>query len=119
MSIDRPAYRQPWTFGAKAYAEADTFEALAKGMSRKRSTQYVKMPTAYLAEHGLTCAACGRGIADDYEVNPGEGDFRPAEDSVTVVYHPKTKAISTHHYYCGWGLLMGEVFRLADILNGR
>ena len=34
----RPAYRQPWTHGAKAYPQADTFDALRDGTKRKRKS---------------------------------------------------------------------------------
>lgn len=105
----RPAYREPWTFGAKAYAEADTLEALAEGMKRKRKLQIVHLNNATLGH--LECACCGIPVGDPYPVNPGEEATR-TDKWATGKYSPRTRTLVAMHYYCSWGALLNDVFRL-------
>ena len=106
----RPAFRAPWTNGAKAYAEADTFAALREGMKRKRKTQMVKMPNSGEAGR-VKCAGCGVPLRDMYAVNPGEEPSRTDEWS-TWTYYPRHKKAVGMHYYCSWGALMMDIVRL-------
>lgn len=108
----RPAFRKPWTHGAKAYFEADTFDALREGMKRMRKSKLVHMPND--GEAGLVpCAACGVLLKDAYAVNPGE-EPRKVDEWSTWTWLPKQKAAYGQHYYCSWGTLMNRLFDLAD-----
>jgi len=108
MHTNTPAYRAPWTHGAKAYPEADTFEALAAGIARKRK------PLTVLVSHDacgdMPCAACGRALGGEYEVNPGAGDLRT--DTLGRAYfdcNPRTGIAVGRHYYCAWGATMRNI----------
>lgn len=106
----KPAYREPWQHGAKAYPEADNLEALREGTKRKRKHLMV-----HLAHEGfghLPCASCGIPIGDKY------GDHLNHQDKWgTGHYFPKTKRLVVQHYYCSWGTLMNEVIRLGRFIN--
>jgi hypothetical protein len=109
-TTSRPAFRKPWTHGAKAYIEADTFSALREGMKRARNTRLVHMSNS--GEAGAQpCAACGVLLRDMYAVNPGEAPRRVDEWS-TWEYNPRTKRAVGMHYYCSWGALMNAVLKL-------
>lgn len=109
----RPAFRKPWTAGAKAYHEADTFAALAEGAKRKRKTFLVHMPND--GEAGdRPCAACGIALRDAYAVNPGEAVSKVDKWS-TWAYNPLTRAAYGMHYYCSWGALLQRVYDLGRI----
>ena len=101
---------------------ANTFEDLLEGMKRKRKMQFVRLPTAYLAAQGCTCGVCGGAIDESYRLNPDSPDdlkmVTPDPDGYTMVhFFPKTKRMSTAHYYCGWGALIGTVIELGDRLR--
>lgn len=103
----RPAFRKPWTHGAHAYAEADTFEAFAEGMKRKRVMQMVKMPND--GEAGLKpCIHCGIALRDPYPVSKGSTQMHTDKKS-TWTWIPKRKVIYGEHYYCSWGALMQQI----------
>lgn len=109
----RPAFRKPWTFGAKAYAEADTFAALREGMKRARKTHMIHMPNT--GEAGdQPCAGCGVALRDQYAVNKGEVPSRTDEWS-TWRYNPRTRSAYGMHYYCSWGALMDRVLGIGSI----
>ena len=109
---NRPAFRSPWTHGAKAYPEADTFEALREGMKRKRKTHLVHMPND--GEAGLKpCAHCGTLLGEPYAVNQGEEPSQTDKWS-TWTWLPKHKAAYGQHYYCSWATLMSDLFDAAD-----
>lgn len=111
-AVDRPAFRKPWTHGAKAYIEADTFEALREGMKRMRKGHIVHMPNT--GEAGLIpCVTCGVGLGSMYSVNEGE-EPRVIDEWSTWHWVPKYKAAYGQHYYCSWGTLMERLFDLAD-----
>lgn len=111
---NRPAYRNRWEYGAKAYPEADTLEALAEGSKRKRKRYQVSMP--FSAVGHLECRVCGGRLDGEYEVNPGQGDYtRDSQAKVTV--DPKAKSLSGAHYYCGWGDLLQQVVALGRVLQ--
>lgn len=109
---NRPAFRKPWTHGARAYMEADTFEALHEGMKRMRKSHLVHMPNT--GEAGLVpCVTCGVGLGSMYAVNEGSEPTAIDEWS-TWTWLPKRKAAYGQHYYCSWGTLMQDLFDLAD-----
>lgn len=111
----RPAYRKPWTHGARAYDEADTFAALKEGMKRCRKTRIVHMPND--GEAGLKpCAVCGIALRDMYAVNSGEKPSRTDEWS-TWEYNPRTKKAVGMHYYCSWGALMNAVLKMGRAIQ--
>jgi hypothetical protein len=94
MTDVRPAFRKPWTFGAKAYEEADTFEALRKGMARRRKLTIVKMPNTGEAGN-VPCASCGALL------NTPVGYEHP-DDFSTWKWIPSRKAAYGQHYICSW-----------------
>lgn len=109
---NRPAFRKPWTHGARAYYEADTFEALREGMKRMRKSHMVHMPNS--GEAGLMpCASCGVALREPYAVNEGEQPSK-ADEWSTWTWLPKQKKAYGQHYYCSWGSLMRDLFDLAD-----
>lgn len=109
---ERPAFRKPWTHGARAYFEADTFDALREGMKRMRKSHMVHMPNA--GEAGdMPCATCGALLKEPYAVNQGEAPSKTDEWS-TWTWLPKRKAAYGQHYYCSWATLMQDLFDLAD-----
>lgn len=113
-TIDRPAFRKPWTHGARAYFEADTFDALREGMKRMRTSKLVHMPND--GEAGLVpCATCGVALGAPYEINQGTGFENLHTDKwSTWTWLPKRKAAYGQHYYCSWATLMQDLFDLAD-----
>jgi len=110
----RPAFRAPWTYGAKGYAQADTLEALAIGMKRKRNVQIVRLNNETLGH--LQCACCGIALADPYPVNPGDTKTTTDEWG-TGKYFPSTKKLVVMHYYCSWGALMTDIFKLGRAMR--
>jgi hypothetical protein len=110
----RPAYREPWTHGAKGYAEADTLEALAEGMKRKRKLQTVHLNNETLGH--IPCACCGIPVGDPYPVNAGDTTLR-TDKWATGKYIPRTKGLIAMHYYCSWGSLMADIFQLGRTLR--
>lgn len=108
---NRPAFRKPWTHGAKAYIEADTFAALHEGMKRMRKVQIVHMPNS--GEAGdAECASCGGRLRD---ASPKDAMGHGHIDTYSVWHWlPKQKAAYGEHYYCSWGSLMNRMFDLAD-----
>ena len=102
------AYRNPWTGGAKAYPEADTFADLWEGVKRKRKSLLVHMPND--GEAGdILCASCGIKLRDI-----GPDASKPDQWSTWTVYPREKKAVA-QHYYCSWGSLMQEIFDKAWI----
>lgn len=113
----RPAYREPWRHGAKAYPEADTLEAMWHGVRRKRNRLTVHV--SHDAIGHLPCASCGRPLGGEYELNPGQGDMRT--DTLGYAYvdvDPRRKVAAARHYYCAWGATMDMVLRLGRALRG-
>lgn len=103
---ERPDFREPWTHGARAYREADTMEALERGMRRKRNIDTVLMPMEAVGH--LDCMYCGGKLGEPYEVNKGQGDLT-TDQTGRVEYHPRKKEARPYHYYCGWGATMKSV----------
>lgn len=104
MTDVRPAFRKAWTYGAKAYEEADTFEALRKGMARKRKMTIVKMPNTGEAGKAL-CASCGLSLDTPMGYN------HPDEFS-TWKWIPSRKGAYGQHYVCSWESLFREIASL-------
>lgn len=103
-------YRKPWTGGAKAYPEADTFADLAEGMKRKRKVQMVHMPND--GEAGLEkCATCGVRLRMKYAANKG-GPKTQQDKFSTWTYYPAKKVAVGQHYGCSWLTLMQDVYAL-------
>lgn len=108
---NRPAFRKPWTHGARAYYEADTFEALREGMKRMRKSHIIHMPNS--GEAGLKpCASCGVALR---EPSPEDSLGNVKTDTYSVwTWLPSRKAAYGQHYLCSWGSLMKDLFDLAD-----
>jgi hypothetical protein len=108
---NRPAFRKPWTHGARAYFEADTFEALREGMKRVRKSKIVHMPN--IGEAGLMpCASCGNLLRSP---SPSDALGNAHTDTYSVwTWVPSRKAAYGQHYYCSWESLMTRLFDLAD-----
>jgi len=86
-------------------------------MKRKRSVQWVIMPTALFADDD--CGVCGMNMVAPYRLNPSEGeasDMVTEGDTVTIQFYPKTKRLGVSHYYCGWGALIRSIMDLHDRL---
>lgn len=114
-TITKPAYRQPWEHGAKAYAQADTLEALRQGMKRKRNMQMIHL--ALDGEFGsLACSCCGIALNQPYAVNKGENPTK-TDTWGTGKYYPKSKKLVVMHYYCSWGALLQEIFKLGRFIQ--
>jgi len=110
----RPSFRKPWQHGAKAYHEADSLEALAKGVRRKRNPLTVLIPHATHALDGTPCAACGLDLAGPYAVNPGDEPTTTDRHCYADV-DPKRGTVALRHYYCAWGHTMNQVLKLRDL----
>lgn len=111
----RPAFRKPWTHGAKAYPEADTFEALKESMKRKRKPYLVHMTNAGEAGE-KPCASCGVPLREPYQVDPDSPKTR-VDDNSTWHVDPRSKRAYGQHYYCSWGSLMGRLMKSAPELQ--
>jgi hypothetical protein len=108
----RPAYRAPWTHGAKAYPEADTLDAMWQGVARKRSPLTVHVAHAGLV--GQCCAGCGLPFDAPYPVSPHQPDELTV-DRLGYAYvdvSPRKGEAVARHYYCAWGAVMADVMKL-------
>lgn len=102
-----PEFRLPWTYGAKAYPEADTFAAAREGFKRRRKTVIFHMTNDGEAGDRL-CVVCGIALRE-----PSEGRDRPDLHS-TWDYSPEHKAVGNgRHYICSWTALMNRIFQVA------
>lgn len=110
----RPAFREPWKYGAKGYAQADTLEALAEGMKRKRKMQIVHLSHSGFGH--IPCACCGIPVGDPYAVNAGDKTLR-TDTSATGKYFPSQKKLVVMHYYCSWGALLNEVLKFGRAIQ--
>lgn len=112
LTETRPAYRKPWTFGAKAYPEADNLAAIVTGTKRARNPLTVRVPHAGLVDE--RCACCGLALDAEYPVSPNQPDTLVRDESgmAMVDYDPRTKRAIVRHYYCAWAGTIGEVLDL-------
>jgi len=113
----RPAFRKPWTHGAKAYAQADTLAAMIEGMKRCRKPDTVHVAHAGLV--GVTCACCGLPLDSPYPVSPTQPDSIVQDDLgyAYVDYNPRTKRAVVRHYYCAWAGTIQEVLDLGRAMG--
>lgn len=108
--MTKPGFRAPWTFGAYAYAQADTFADFREGMKRKRKEQWVKMPND--GEAGdRPCSICGIALRDAYASNAG-GPLTQVDDQSTWIYTPRTKSAVGVHYGCSWSALFSAIAQI-------
>lgn len=115
LTETRPAYRKPWTHGAKAYPQADSLDAMVAGTKRARNPL-----TVHVAWSGLTdvkCACCG-GALDEAYCAPGMStDVVDSTGYAYVDYDPRTKRAVVRHYYCAWAGTMTEVLDLGRAMG--
>jgi hypothetical protein len=115
---DRPAYREPWTHGAYAYPQADTIDAAAHGVRRKR-----KPLTVHVAHSGLTgraCDRCGNALDAPYPVNADDPPDQWHTDRGGYAYvdiDPHTGRYTIRHYYCAWTSTLAAVHKFADYIR--
>lgn len=107
-------FRSPWTAGARAYYEADTFEAAREGFKRKRKSIMFHMTNT--GEAGdQTCIVCGallRDAEDRTKTNVTGGTATPDRWS-TWHYVPATKSIvGGMHYGCSWSVLLTAISKM-------
>lgn len=107
-------FAAPWSKGAAAYPQADTFEAVREAYKRARKPIMVKMSNAGEAgQH--ECAGCGLKLNAAYPANPDTEPehYRPAEERSTWTYDPAAKGFrGGMHYYCSWGALMTRILEI-------
>lgn len=103
----RPAYRNPWSHGAHAYPQADTFEALREGVKRKRKTLIVHMPLGSEAGN-VPCVTCGVNLG---EKCPSSKLDKLDPYSVWTV-NPRAKTAYGQHYYCSWSSLFEQIAQI-------
>lgn len=110
----RPAFRKPFTYGAAAYPEADTFAAALEGFRLRRKTVMFHMSND--GEAGdRKCIGCGGVLREPALAVNGTNYQAPAAQSAdkfsTWDYSPKHKAVGNgRHYVCSWGLLFMRIF---------
>ncbi len=114
-------FRKPWTQGAYAYPEADTFAAALLGFAKKRKGEIFHMTNSGEAGRQL-CVVCGRRLDDVYPTNPGEALGTKIDTwSTWTLRVSKDKNGKTvrqvgngMHYGCSWSNLFSRIFKLAD-----
>lgn len=117
-TTERPAFRAPWTAGAAAYPEADTFAAAREGFKRKRKSVMFHMTNE--GEAGdQPCAYCGGllrepALAAEKDHGKGVTSVSPAAAKAdrhsTWTYYPDVKRFGRgNHYVCSWSSLLGDL----------
>lgn len=111
---ERPTFRAPWTGGAAAYFEADSFAAALEGFKRKRKALLFHMDNR--GEAGdLDCDRCGHILRGPAE---GNREFRPTNSS-SWYYDPKTKSVlGGVHYECSWSRIFDSILKLRVAARG-
>lgn len=112
----RPAFRAPWTSGARAYFEADTFEAAKTGFKRKRKSLIFHMSNDNEAGE-QACELCGNLLKEVPNMSRSgyvsTGSVQTPDKWSTWVYDPKTKSvIGGLHYGCSWSSLLGKIAQI-------
>lgn len=121
VSSTRPAFRLPWTSGAHAYPEADTFAAAKEGFKRRRKSVMFHMSND--GEAGLIpCAYChGKLAAPALAASAEHGNNTRSESPASLTvdkwstwhYSPRDKSIrGGMHYVCSWSNLLGDITAL-------
>lgn len=116
--MSHPQFRAPWTHGAAAYFEADTFDAAREGFKRKRKPVLFHMPNT--GEAGdKPCVHCGGLLREPARaVTRAHGNgVRSEQDAAKTpdkwsswYYDPKSKSIvGGRHYICSWSSLLGAL----------
>lgn len=111
-------FRLPWTQGACAYPEADTFAAAKEGFKRRRKAVMFHMPNT--GEAGdQDCAYCGGTLREPARAaSKDHGNNTRSEQSAaekpdkwsTWYYVPASKSVvGGVHYMCSWSNLMGMI----------
>ena len=116
--VARPGYRKPWTFGAYAYPEADTFADLQQSMYRRRKSYMINMPNdGEAGQH--PCASCGVALGAPHVVNEHTPSLMHTTVDKFSTWHvdPKSKTAYGQHYYCSWGTLLTQIFALGSHLS--
>jgi hypothetical protein len=108
----RPAFRKPWTHGAKAYHEADSLAAIRDGLGRLRKPLTVLIHHERGALAGVPCAACGKALDGPYL-----DDSDHVDRYAMVDVDPRSKTYVTRHYYCAWGAVMNKVMKLREVMG--
>ena len=116
-------FRLPWTEGARAYPEADTFAAAREGFKRRRKSVMFHMPNS--GEAGTrTCVTCGGSLAEpalafkrdlpnDTHLESPAG--KSPDKWSTWYYDPARKAVvGGQHYICSWSMLLGHISSLRE-----
>lgn len=118
-------FRNPWTQGAYAYPEADTFAAALAGFKRKRKNVIFHMPNTGEAGE-RTCVVClGRLNAAPAErtithgrttIHTGSATAGATPDKwSTWDYDAAGKRVGNgRHYTCSWNALMLNIFTTYD-----
>ncbi len=115
----RPAFRAPWSYGAAAYFEADTFDAAREGFKRKRKGLMFHMPAQADDVRDVECAYCHGPLGEPARAaSKDHGNNTRSEQSAatrvdkwsTFYYVPADKSIRGGvHYQCSWSNLLGAI----------
>lgn len=116
-------FRNPWTQGAYAYPEADTFAAALAGFKRKRKNVIFHMPNTGEAGE-RTCVVCHgplNAVPLVREVSEGRTTIRTGQTNTspdkwsTWDYDAAGKRVGNgRHYTCSWNALMLTIFTTYD-----
>lgn len=110
----RPAYRAPWTNGAYAYPEADTFTAAQAALIRRRKVVMIHMTnTGEAGTH--TCAVCGNALnqTPNLDVIGGTSNKTEPDHWSTWDYVPRIKrVVNGRHYICSWSALLTDIAKI-------
>lgn len=117
-----PGFRKPWTQGAAAYFEADTFAAAKEGFKRKRKSVLFHMSNT--GEAGQQdCLFCGGKLCEPAKAvtrDMGNGVRSESQGDTKVDkwsswhYLPASKGIAGGmHYVCSWSNLLGALHATA------
>lgn len=103
VTSSKPAFRTPWSHGARAYYEADTFQGALEGFKRKRKPLIFHMTnTGEAGDHD--CAHCGNSLRE------AAVDSTSISKHSTWTYDPKSKSIGGGvHYVCSWSQLFSDL----------
>jgi hypothetical protein len=114
-------FRLPWTEGAYAYPEADTFAAAKEGFKRRRKSVVFHMPNTGEAGNE-ECVVCHGTLKEPALAlsKPMPNNVRVEHSAATTpdkwstwYYDPQRKAVvGGRHYICSWSFLLGTISSL-------
>lgn len=121
-----PEFRLPWTNGARAYPEADTFAAALDGFKRRRKGVMFDMKNS--GEAGKrSCVVCSGRLDEvpvpttitvgrtSIETGTTSGATPTPDKWSTWDYDAKGKRVGNgRHYTCSWSALMLSIFTTYD-----